>query len=124
MSAHLKEIVENTESFGWPAVKAYQTVWLQHLEQGRATWNDEATRLKLHRALVLHMMVPSSQPSATQLPHPRLPPKTPRHTGPFRLTSPPGDRAYVTYNQGLCTSNVAHPADLHVCSFILTYTIR
>ena len=65
MSAHLKEIMEDGETFGCPMGRAYHTVWLQHLEQGRATWDDEITRLKLHRALVWHRMAPSSQPSPT-----------------------------------------------------------
>ena len=43
MSAHLKEIMEDCETFRWPMVRAYHAVWLQHLEQGRATWDDEAT---------------------------------------------------------------------------------
>ena len=36
MSAHLQEIMEDGETFGWPMVRAYHAVWLQHLEQGRA----------------------------------------------------------------------------------------
>ena len=31
MSAHLKK------TFGWPTVRAYDAVWLQHIEQGTAT---------------------------------------------------------------------------------------
>ena len=47
MAVDLQEMMEGGETFGWPMVRAYHTVWLQHLEQGRATWNDEVTRLKL-----------------------------------------------------------------------------
>ena len=36
MSAHLKEIMEDGETFGWPMVRAYHKVWLQHLEHYRA----------------------------------------------------------------------------------------
>ena len=36
MAVHLEEIMENGEILGWPMVRAYHTVWLQHLEQGRA----------------------------------------------------------------------------------------
>ena len=65
MSAHVKEIMEDGKCFRWPTVRAYHVVWLQHLERGRATWDDEATRLKLHKALVWHREAPSSQPSTT-----------------------------------------------------------
>ena len=52
MSAHFKELMEDGEWFGWPMVKAYHSVWLQHIEQGRATYDDEPTNLKLCRSLV------------------------------------------------------------------------
>ena len=40
MAVHLQEMMADGENFGWPIVRVYHTVWLQHLEQGRATWND------------------------------------------------------------------------------------
>ena len=73
MSAHLKEIMEDGETFRWPTVRAYNVVWLQHLEQGRAIWDDETTRLKLRRVLVWHRMAPSSQPSPTPATTPQAP---------------------------------------------------
>ena len=39
--------------------------------------------------------------------------------GPFSVTAQPGHYACATYSQGLCSSNSAHPADLHVCSYCL-----
>ena len=78
MAVHLQEI-EDGETFGWPVVRVYNTVWLQHLEQGRATWNDEVTRLKLRWALVLHRIAPSPQPSATPATNtPQAPTRAPR----------------------------------------------
>ena len=32
MSTHLKEIMEDGETFGWPVVRAYHAFWLQHLD--------------------------------------------------------------------------------------------
>ena len=125
MSAHLQEMMEDGEALGWSVVRAYNTVWLQHLEQGRATWNDEVTRLKLRRTLVWHRMAPSSQPSTTPATTtPQAPTRAPRCTGSFRLTAQPGDQACISNNQELCTSNTAHSADLHVCSFLLQATHR
>ena len=77
MSAHLKELMEDGEHFGWPTVRAYHAVWLQHIEQGRATWDDENTRLKPRRSLVWHRLAPSSQPSSTPASTPRLLPEHP-----------------------------------------------
>ena len=118
MSAPSQGALEDGETFGWPTVRAYHAVWLQHIEQGRATWDDETTRLKLRRYLVWHRMAPSSQPSSTPASTPQAPTRAPR------CTANPGDRACVAFNQGMCTSNVAHPADLHVCSYCLKTACR
>ena len=32
MSVHFKELMDDSETFGWPTVKAYCAVWLQHIE--------------------------------------------------------------------------------------------
>ena len=70
MSAHLKEIME---CFGWPMVRVYHAVWIQHIEQGRATWDDETTCLKLCRSLVWHCWPPVPSPALLLLAHTRLP---------------------------------------------------
>ena len=44
---HLQEIMDDREAYGWPANLSYHVAWLQHLEQGKSMWNDEATKLKL-----------------------------------------------------------------------------
>ena len=36
-SAHLKELMEDDKHFGWPTVRANHAMWLQQIEQGRAT---------------------------------------------------------------------------------------
>ena len=51
-------MMEDGDTFVWPMIRVYHAVWLQHLEQGRAIWDDEATRLKLHRSLVWHRIAP------------------------------------------------------------------
>ena len=66
-------------------------------------------------ALMASMMAEISEDAPTQ---------APRHTGPSSDLVQPGDRTCATYNQGLCSSNSAHPADLHVCSYCLQYVIR
>ena len=123
MWVHLKELMEDGECFGWPTVRAYHAVWLQNIEQGRATWDDQPTCLKLHRSLVWHMLAPSSQPSSTPTSTPQAPTRAPECTANPCIVNP-GDRACVAFNQGMCSYNVGHPADLHVCSYCLTTTSR
>ena len=119
MAVHLQERMEDRETFGWPVVRAYHAVWLYHLEQGRAIWNDEVTRLKLQRALVWYRIALSPQHSATRTTNtPQASTRAPRHTGPFSVTAQPGYKVCAT-NQDLCSSNSAHPPDFHVCSYCL-----
>ena len=49
MWAHLKDLMHDGQRFRWPIVRNYHAVWLQHIEQGRATWGDEVTRLDICR---------------------------------------------------------------------------
>ena len=41
MATHLKDLIANTKLYGWDRVRTYHAVWLNHLEQGRATWEEE-----------------------------------------------------------------------------------
>ena len=69
MLSHLQERMEDGESYGWPAVHAYHATWLQHLEQGWVTWDDEVTKMKFCGALVWHRgrhLQGSLQPSVGQ----------------------------------------------------------
>ena len=45
MLDHLQELMEDWEHYGWPVVRAYHVAWLQHIEQGRVAWGDEAVIL-------------------------------------------------------------------------------
>ena len=57
MAIHLQEMMEDGETSRWPIVLAYHAAWHQHLEQGRATWEDEV-RFKPRRALVWKSSLP------------------------------------------------------------------
>ena len=61
MWAHLRDLMHDGQYFGWPTVRTFHAVWLQHIEQGRATWGDEVTCIDLHISLVWHKLAPSSQ---------------------------------------------------------------
>ena len=86
MAVHLQEMMEDGETFGWPVVRPYHAVMLQHLEHGITTWNDEVTRLWLLRTLVWHRIAPSPKPSATPATNtPQPPTQTPKCTGLFTV---------------------------------------
>ena len=77
MSAHLRGLMHDGQRFGWLTVRTFHAVWLQHIEQGRATWGDEVTRIDLCRSLVWHRLAPSSKPSPPPAPAPQVLPKPP-----------------------------------------------
>ena len=123
MFTHLQEMMEDGEVYRWPVVLSYHAAWLQHLEQGWATWEDEATTLKLRRALVWHQLPPPQTPTTSSQPTRQQPAadKVQSKTGPFSEPVKPGDRACTAFNKGLCVT--LHPADLHVCCYCL-FTIQ
>ena len=68
--AHLQELMEDGERYGWQAVRAYHAVWLQYMEQGQTAWGDEETKLNLLRVLVWHRVVPVRYSGAPSQGHP------------------------------------------------------
>ena len=108
MTIHLQEMMEDGKTFRWPVVHAYHVAWLQHLEQGRATWDYEATRLKLRRVFFWHSVVPPPEPhlSADQpTQQPTASTRAQRCTGPSSDPGQPGDRACADYNKWLYVTN-------------------
>ena len=90
-----QEMIKNGEAYCWPAFLSYHVGWLQHLEQGQAMWDDGATKLKLHLALVWHwVMQPAKIPLAILQASKQKSAinKVQRKTGPFSDPSEPGDK--------------------------------
>ena len=59
MRKHLKKLIANAQVYGWALVRAYRTVWLQQIENGRAKWTDAEVKLEFHRALMGHASPPT-----------------------------------------------------------------
>ena len=110
MSSHLSELMADAELYGWGAVHAFQAVWLQQMDQGRATWKDWDLKLTFHCALVWHQSAPSHKPAAVMLPA-RQPTKM---TTPYNIMAKLGSKACMAYNKDGCTHAKQHPKDLQV----------
>ena len=56
MLKHLKEIMVDTELYGWEAVSSYYAAWLQQLKYSRANreWADYEVKMQFRRSLVWH----------------------------------------------------------------------
>ena len=66
MLAHLQELMVDGEMYRWQVILNYHAAWLQHIKQGRATWGNEPTKLKLRRPIVWHRVpCPLQTPSTS-----------------------------------------------------------
>ena len=122
MLLHLQQLMEDTVAYGWETDHSYHAAWLQHLEQGRAIWNDPEKRLTLWRALVWHRVIPTTTAAAARS-QPSRQQTQPSVTKPqmrnivYSQPCSPGDKACQGFNRGTCTGGSAYPPDLHVCSY-------
>ena len=46
MAQHLHDLMGDAELYGWELVRAFHSIWLQQLEQGRVIWVDEDAKIK------------------------------------------------------------------------------
>ena len=44
MNSHLQDPMEDGEAYRWPVVRDFHCTWLQHIEMGKATWDDHTTQ--------------------------------------------------------------------------------
>ena len=100
MLCHLQELMEDGECHRWPAIRAYHSGWLKHIEQGWAAWGNEE-KMKLHWALV---WAPSG---AIQAPY-----------HPLSWTHPTGSSGFHQLNQkGSCPQQVCPARGQGLCQF-------
>ena len=45
MSTHLKDLMSDSQLYGWVKTQAFHAMWLNQLSQGRATWEDQEVKL-------------------------------------------------------------------------------
>jgi hypothetical protein len=128
---HLRDMMEDAGIYGLEAVKAFHGVWLNHIEQGRATWQDEHTREKLRRQFVWN--APQAAPKTAPAHHnttsatatfstqaaPHSSNRSQRRRRPYAPVLPAGPRTNPckSFNLGTCTEVTSHPQADHVCSY-------
>ena len=52
MASYLKDLMGDAELYGWERVRDYHGVWLNQLEQGWATWEDEEEKVRFWHGLI------------------------------------------------------------------------
>ena len=116
MSAHLADLMIDSELYRWEANHTFHAMWLQQLEQGRASWEDAELKFSYCQALVWHQLVPTSQqPEAA----PAQIRKMSKALTPFNVMVKPDTKACSAYNRDGCTSAEQHNKEHHVCAYCL-----
>ena len=103
----------DAEPYSWE-LRAFHTIWLQQLEQGRVNWADEEVKLKYRRTVVWHHVVAPSQSAPAPCHQPQK--KQQRGTQIFNVLVKSGSRAYVGFSKGTCTNDTPHPTELNAYS--------
>ena len=117
MSEHLKELMADTEVYGWVPVRAYHVVWLQQIENGRAKWSDVNEKLEFCRALVWHAVPPTSRlKQAGSAPRPK---KAAVQRSSTTVTMILGTKACSAFNKEGCTQQEDHRPDLHTWAYCM-----
>ena len=117
MVTHFEELMCDAQLYGWQRVRAFHGVWLNQLEQGRATWQDEE-KLRFRCAIVWHPATSSSATSSATRPSGGW--KTHKAESEYNAPARPGTKACEAYNEGRCNNGAAHPDQLHIGTHSLT----
>ena len=54
MGDHLKDLMADAEMYRWEKMHAFHGVWMNQIDQGQYTWQDDDEKLKFRWALVWH----------------------------------------------------------------------
>ena len=119
--------MEDIEIYGWKTVRDYHAVWLQQIEQWRASWGDKEKKTRFRRTLVWNRAagVPKAMASVNSASWQSTQDTGNRASnGYFSPPSKPGDKACQAFNHGQCTDNSSLPLELYVCSYCLAMVQR
>ena len=57
MGDHLKDLMADAEMYRWEKMRAFHGVWMNQIEQGWCTWQDDEEKLKFRWALVWYASI-------------------------------------------------------------------
>ena len=70
MASRFKELMSDSELYGWDKVRTHNTVWLNQLEQGRVCWDDDEGKLSFQHVLFWHPVTTSTTQAVPNSPQP------------------------------------------------------
>ena len=110
MTMHLKDLMVDSQLYGWEKAQPFHMVWLYQFEQGQMTWDDKLG------------FFPS--PSLALGYHYHFYCKQNRRAFTYNAPAKTSTRACQAFNQGLCMDGSTHPRDMHLCSHCLEVVNR
>jgi hypothetical protein len=116
---HLREYMEDVAPYGFDTVRAFHSVWTNHVETGQVAWDDATARERLRRQFVwntplVHTRQQYNSTAAAS---------TPDSTAQGRQSKAPfvpantDSRPCKYYNDGNCNRPTSHPRADHICSY-------
>ena len=60
MASHLEELMGESTLYSCERVRAYHGVWINQLEQGQASWENEEEKVRFRCALISHLATSAS----------------------------------------------------------------
>ena len=110
MASNLEELMGDAEFYGWERVRAYYEVWLNQLEQGQATWEEEEENIRFWYALIWYPSVSAFAASSTSV---ALSTRKQQKLGfAYSALARPGMKACKAFNGGSCTNVQPIPANV------------
>ena len=115
MAAHLNVLVSAADLYRCDRTRAFHSVWLNQLEQGRCTRMDNEEKLRFCRVLVWLPGTPCTSGPITT----RTSLRKEQCKGAYNASARPGIKACKAYNQGRCSKDITHAGLQHICAYCL-----
>jgi hypothetical protein len=119
MAAHLIQLMKDATKYQWEDIRSYHSIWLQHIESGRAKWKDAHIAQELRQDFMFNSNKASRAPAKADF-KPRTYRDTPAPSQSFN--APPGTTACSQFQHKKCQHKDTHGQSHHICAFCLKMT--
>jgi hypothetical protein len=117
MYLHLQEYMEDVAPYGFPTVRAFHSVWTNHVETGQIAWDDTTARERLRRQFVWNTPLLHSRQQYTAVASTSASTAQGRRAKAPFLPATSDARPCKYYNEGNCNRPTSHARADHICSY-------
>jgi hypothetical protein len=119
MAAHLVQLMKDATKYQWEDIRSYHGIWLQHIESGRAKWEDAHIAQELRQDFIFNSSKASRAPAKAD-----FKPRSFKDSSPASqsFNAPPGTTACSQFQHKKCQHKDTHGKAHHICAFCLKMT--